>query len=219
MAARADLKGYVSIAVSEHHASDDGYLPAPFTLAPPVAAVTTSTPIVIAAALLPLYEPVRLAGEMIILDHLSPGRTLFVFGLGYRPVEYELHGVAYERRGHLAEERLKALLEALPGSSGTAKQRISPPPFSTHRPMVAWGGATKAAARRAGRNGVGFFAQTDRTGLREAYREAARANGQDPAMCVLPSPAAPLSVFVRRPRGWLARSGQRCWPIPSHTGK
>src|SRR5688572_23561928 len=80
MAAWADERGCASIAISEHHASEDGYLPSPFTLAAAVAAVTSRTPISIAAALLPLYEPVRLAEDLIALDHLSRGRSFVVFG-------------------------------------------------------------------------------------------------------------------------------------------
>ena len=87
MAAWADQRGCVSVIISEHHASDDGYLPSPFALASAMAAVTSNVPIVVAAAILPLYEPVRMAEDMIVLDHISAGRTMFVLGLGYRPVE------------------------------------------------------------------------------------------------------------------------------------
>jgi alkanesulfonate monooxygenase SsuD/methylene tetrahydromethanopterin reductase-like flavin-dependent oxidoreductase (luciferase family) len=62
--------------------------------------------------------------------------------------------------------------------------------------LVAWGGGSVAAARRAGRHGVGLFAQSDAPGLREAYESAAREAGHEPGLCVLPSPAAPYSVFV-----------------------
>ena len=197
MAAWADGRGCGSIVVSEHHASDDGYLPSPLPLAAAMAAVTSTTPIVIAAALLALYEPVRLAEDMIVLDHISGGRTMFVLGLGYRPVEYELHGVDYEQRGRIVDEKLAALLEALRGSAaGTAVPPITPPPFSANGPLLAWGGGSKAAARRAGRNGVAFFAQTDRPGLRDAYEQAAREAGYEPGLCMLPSPGAPQSVFV-----------------------
>jgi alkanesulfonate monooxygenase SsuD/methylene tetrahydromethanopterin reductase-like flavin-dependent oxidoreductase (luciferase family) len=197
MAAWGDANGCASIGVSEHHASDDGYLPAPFTLAAAMAAVTTSTPILTAAALLPLYEPVRLAEEMIVLDHISGGRAIFILGLGYRPIEYDLHGVDYESRGKVADEKLEALLDALrDADQGQTMPRITPPPFSPGGPMIAWGGATKAAARRAGRNGLAFFAQTNLPGLQEAYEEAARANGHEPGMCMLPSPENPSSVFV-----------------------
>src|SRR3546814_6213215 len=75
MAAYVDGQGECQgIAVSEHHASDDGFLPSPIVMASAIAAVTKRTPIAIAAALLPLYDPVRLAEEMIVLDHISRGR-------------------------------------------------------------------------------------------------------------------------------------------------
>ncbi|MEY2397828.1 MAG: hypothetical protein QOJ00_1002 [Actinomycetota bacterium] len=196
MAAWADTRGCVSIIVSEHHASDDGYLPSPLPLASAMAAVTSNAPIVIAAALLPLYDPVRLAEDVIVLDHISEGRAMFVLGLGYRPVEYELHGVDYAARGRIADEKLPAFLDALRGASTDAACRITPPPFSADRPLVAWGGATEAAARRAGRNGVSFFAQANVAGLRDAYEQAATEAGHVPGMTMLPPEGAPLSVFV-----------------------
>lgn len=196
MAAYADANGCMSIAISEHHASDDGYLPSPFPMAAAMAAVTTTAPIVVAAALLPLYDPIRLAEDMLVIDHLSRGRAMFVLALGYRPVEYEVHGVDYEQRARIADEKLEALLGALRGAAGAATPRLTPAPFSADGPTIAWGGASKAAARRAGRNGVSFFAQGSPPGLREAYEQAARDAGHEPGMCILPTPGAPLSTFV-----------------------
>jgi alkanesulfonate monooxygenase SsuD/methylene tetrahydromethanopterin reductase-like flavin-dependent oxidoreductase (luciferase family) len=197
MAAYADQHACTSIVVSEHHASDDGYLPSPFTLAAAMAAVTHATPIVVAAALLPLYEPVRLAEELITLDHISQGRAMVVLGLGYRPDEYALHGVDYSRRGAIADEKLERLLELLrDAGAGSAAPRITPPPFTDPMPMLAWGGRSPAAARRAGRHGLGFFAQTNAPGLETLYADTARAHGHEPGLCVMPSPAAPLIVFV-----------------------
>jgi hypothetical protein len=204
MAAFADENHCTSIVVSEHHASEDGYLPSPITLASAMAAVTTSTPIVVAAALLPLYDPVRLAEDLITLDHISQGRVMVVLGLGYRPVEYELHGVDYERRGAVADEKLAKLLDALRGASLRASSspnvalppNVTPPPYSSPMPLLAWGGRSKAAARRAGRHGLGFFAQTNTPGLEATYQKTARDHGFEPGLCVLPSPDAPLIVFV-----------------------
>jgi alkanesulfonate monooxygenase SsuD/methylene tetrahydromethanopterin reductase-like flavin-dependent oxidoreductase (luciferase family) len=194
MAAWADTRGCASIIISEHHASDDGYLPSPIPMAAAIAAVTDSTPIVIAAALLPLYDPVRLAEDMIVVDHLSEGRTMFVLGLGYRPVEYELHGIDFDSRGRIADEKLAAVLAALRGAG--AEPAVTPAPFTSGGPLVAWGGATPAAARRAGRNGVAFFAQTNRPGLQDAYEQASRETGHEPGLCFLASPEIPQSVFV-----------------------
>src|SRR3546814_3065879 len=90
-------------------------------MASAIAAVSKRTPIAIAAALLPLYDPVRLAEEMIVLDHISRGRAIFTLGIGYRPDEYELHGVEYRRRGAIADEKLEILLQHLrAASSGDA---------------------------------------------------------------------------------------------------
>lgn len=207
MCAWADERGCQTIAVSEHHASEDGYLPSPLTMAAAIAAVTSRTPILVAAALLPLYDPVRLAEEMIVLDHLSRGRVLYTLGLGYRPVEYELHGVDYRRRGAVADEKLTTLLDHLrSASAGSATPRITPAPFSGGGPMLTWGGSTARAAARAGRNGLGFIAQSSDASLAAAYEEAARAHGHEPGLCVLPPPDSPSSVFVAADvdEGWAA---------------
>lgn len=197
MARFVDQHGCASVVVSEHHASDDGYLPSPFQLAAAMAAATTSTPIVVALTLLPLQDPVRLAEDIITLDHLSEGRSMVVLGLGYRPVEYELFGVDFARRGAIADEKLARLLDLLDGAaSGTADARVTPAPFTSPRPLLAWGGGSLAAARRAGRHGVGFFAQNDRPGMQEAYEAAARGADHEPGLCVLPSPSTPFAVFV-----------------------
>jgi alkanesulfonate monooxygenase SsuD/methylene tetrahydromethanopterin reductase-like flavin-dependent oxidoreductase (luciferase family) len=191
MAAWADTRGCATIILCEHHAAEDGYLPAPLTLAASIAAVTTSVPIMIAAALLPLYDPVRLAEEMIVLDHISRGRVMYTLAIGYRPLEYELYGVDYRRRGAVADDKLAALLEHLSSASG-----VTPAPYTKGGPMLAWGGGSRAAAERAGRNGLGFIAQGDRPGLREAYESAARAAGHEPGLCILPPVDTPSSVFV-----------------------
>jgi alkanesulfonate monooxygenase SsuD/methylene tetrahydromethanopterin reductase-like flavin-dependent oxidoreductase (luciferase family) len=205
MAAFGDQHGCSSIVLSEHHCSDDGYLPSPLTLAAAVAAVTESVPIVVGATLLPLHEPARLAEELITLDHISRGRVMTVLALGYRPEEYELHGVEYADRARIADRKLEQLLELLRGADGSgAAPRVTPAPYTSPIPMVAWGGRSRAAARRAGRNGIGFFAQTNAPGLEEAYLGAAADAGHAPGLCLLPSPDTPFIVFVDDDveRGW-----------------
>jgi len=197
MAQWAEGKGCVGIGISEHHCSEDGYTPSPLVLASAMAAVTKSTPIMIAAALLNLYDPVRLAEDMIVLDYVSRGRVSYVCGLGYREVEYQLHGVDFEKRGAVADEKLAALLAALKqASEGTAMPRVTPASFTPGRPMINWGGGTKAAARRAGHNGVGFVAQTSAPGLAETYAAAAREKGFEPGLCMLPPNDMPSICFV-----------------------
>jgi hypothetical protein len=219
MAQWADDKGCVGIGLSEHHAAEDGYTPSPLVLASAMAAVTRKVPILIAAALLPLYDPVRLAEEMIVLDYISRGRVTFIFGIGYRPVEYELYGLEFNKRGAIADEKLTRLLDILrDASDAQSMPRVTPPSFTRGRPMIAWGGATKAAARRAGRSGVGFFAQTNTPGLAEEYAAAARETGLEPGMCMLPSPEMPSIVFVHpNPDiGWQEVGPHLLWDATSY---
>lgn len=206
MSAWADEQGGLgSVVVSEHHFTDDGYLPSPFALAAALAAVTRRTPIVVAAAILPFYDPIRLAEEIITLDLLSEGRSMVVLGLGYRREEYDAFGVDFDRRGAIADEKLGRLLQILnDAADARSTPRVTPAPFSDPLPLIAWGGRSRAAARRAGRNGIGFFAQSDAPGLHDAYVEAARVSGHEPGLCVLPSPEIPFIVFVDDDldRGW-----------------
>ncbi len=197
MARYVDDHACGSLVVSEHHASDDGYLPSPFLLASAMAAATRTTPIAVAVAILPLYDPVRLAEDIVTLDHLSEGRAMIVLGLGYRPSEYELYGVDFRRRGALADDKLARLLDLLHDADLAERTpRVTPGPFTSPTPLLAWGGGSIPAARRAGRHGLGFFAQNDGPGMREAYEAAAREAGHEPGLCVLPAADAPYSVFV-----------------------
>jgi alkanesulfonate monooxygenase SsuD/methylene tetrahydromethanopterin reductase-like flavin-dependent oxidoreductase (luciferase family) len=192
MAAFADRAGSASIGVCEHHAATDGYLPSPLPMAAAIAAVTTSAPIVVAATLLPFYDPVRLAEDMIVIDHISRGRAMFTLGIGYRPEEYELYGLDFARRGPIADEKLAALLLHLSGASG-----VTPSPYTPGGPMLTWGGASKPAARRAGRNGIGFIAQGgDKAVLEATYNAAAEDAGHTPGLCMIPPVDMPASVFV-----------------------
>jgi alkanesulfonate monooxygenase SsuD/methylene tetrahydromethanopterin reductase-like flavin-dependent oxidoreductase (luciferase family) len=199
MAAWAESRGCLSAVVCEHHAVEDGYLPSPLVLATAMAARTTTLPISVAVVVLPLYDPVRLAEEMVVVDVISRGRVSYVAGVGYRPVEYEMFGIDFSRRGRLADEKLEILLRAKTGEPFEHDGRrihVTPTPVTPGGPMVAWGGGSAPAARRAGRHGIGFFGQSGDPELARAYEEAARAAGHEPGMCFLPPDDAPTTVFV-----------------------
>src|SRR5260370_36135766 len=121
-------------------------------LATVMAAVTKKVPIVVGAALLPMYDPVRLAEDMIMLDHISRGRVMYILGIGYRPLEYELYGLDYSQRGAIADAKLTRLLDVLrQAAEALALPRVRPPPVTRGPPHLAWRGPPKPAARRGGR--------------------------------------------------------------------
>ena len=59
-----------------------------------------------------------------------------------------------------------------------------------------WGGASLAAARRAGRNGLGLLANGEEPGMKEAYEAASAAHGHQPGAVLIPDRGTPTVVFV-----------------------
>ncbi|WP_205471852.1 LLM class flavin-dependent oxidoreductase [Nocardioides sp. SYSU D00038] len=187
-AAYVDRQGLGALMVSEHHVADDGYLPSPMLVAAAFAAVTTTIPITVSALLVNLHDPVRLAEEIAVLDHLAKGRVSFTLGLGYRPVEYELFDRSWSTRGRDVEERITTLLACW------AEGRTTPPPYSRPHPFLFYGGGSPAAARRAGRLGLNFQPQHADPALKEIYDAACREAGREPGF-VLTAPEGPANVF------------------------
>lgn len=199
MAAWAESRGGLMAVICEHHTMADGYLPSPVVLATAMAARTSTLPIMVAVVVLPLYEPVRLAEDIVVLDIISGGRVSYVGGVGYRPEEYEHHGVDFHRRGRIADEQLALLLRAKTGESFEHEGRrihVTPPPVTPGGPSVAWGGGTEVAARRAGRFGLDFIGQGGGPSMEDAYAEEARAHGHEPGFCLVPPLDTTTTLFV-----------------------
>ena len=187
-AAYVDRHGHDALMLSEHHVSEDGYLPSPIPVAAAFAAVTERIPISIAALLVNLYDPLRLAEDIAVLDHLSGGRVSYTLGLGYRREEYDVFGVAWETRGRDVEERITRMLDAW------ATGAVTPGPFSQPHPMLFYGGGSVAAAKRAARLGLHFQPQVGGPELKAAYEEECRALGREPGFTLL-APPGPANVF------------------------
>lgn len=105
----ADRMGFDSVTFSEHHGSDDGYLPSPVVAAAAAAGVTARISIMISALILPLYDTVRLAEDLAVLDLISGGRLELVIGAGYRAEEYAMHARSFAGRFDAIEEGVDRL--------------------------------------------------------------------------------------------------------------
>src|SRR5882724_8460181 len=115
MGAWGEDHGFSAIVVSEHHAADDGYLPSPLVMASAIAARTKQIAISVAALLVPLYDPIKLAEDIVVIDHISRGRVSYVAGIGYRPSEYESLGKSFSVRGRDMEAAITLMREAWHG--------------------------------------------------------------------------------------------------------
>ena len=199
MCAWVETRGAVLAVLSEHHGADDGHLPTPLMLASAIAARTSTLAILLAAVPIPLWDPIRLAEEMSVLDLISRGRVSYAFGVGHRSQEYEHFGVDMTTRGRVADEILAVLGPLVRGESVQYRGRtvrVTPPCGSPGGPMVLIAGGSKAAARRAGTFGLGFISQTDLPGLKEFYEAQCRAHGHEPGMIQFPVRGTPTAVFV-----------------------
>jgi len=189
--------------LSEHHGVEDGYLPAPLVLAAAIAGRTQKIRISIAAVLVPLHDPVRLAEQLAVLDLASGSRTSLIAGLGYRPEEFAMAGVERAQRGRLLEEYVGVMRQAWTGEPFTWRGRtirVTPKPASP--PTVLVGGSTEKAARRAARLKSGFFPAIGDPRLAEVYRAECERLGFDGGFVHLPSGPGFVHVSDDPARDW-----------------
>ena len=194
-----ESRGAVVAVLSEHHATEDGHLPAPHLLAAAIAARTQRLAILLAAVPITFWDPVRLAEEISVLDIISHGRVSYAFGIGHRTEEYAHFGVEMRRRGALADESLALLRRLLRGDPVSIDGRcvhVTPPPVTAGGPHMMIAGGSAAAARRAARHGLGFISQVASPELRELYETECRNRGFEPGLKQFPVEGAPTTVFV-----------------------
>ena len=199
MAAWAEEHGGILIQVAEHHGSDDGYLPSPLVFAGAIAGRTRSIPIQIAALIVPLHDPLRLAEDMAVLDLASAGRISYVTAVGYVEREFVQFDRPFKGRGRRLDEALEAMRNAWTGEPFEYRGRtvrVTPKPATPGGPVLFMGGNGKAAARRAARFDMGMIAQGMNPELRALYRAECERLGKRPRRCLNPLPGTVASAFV-----------------------
>lgn len=199
MCAWTETRGVIVAVLSEHHGADDGHLPSPLILASAIAARTKQLAIMLAAVVIPFWDPVRLAEQIAVLDIISKGRVSYAFGIGHRAEEYKHFGVAMRRRGRLADENLAMVLHLLRGETVVREGRritVTPRCATPGGPLITVAGGGPAAARRAARHGLGFISQVNSVELKEFYESECRAHGHEPRLMQFPDGDAPTTVFV-----------------------
>lgn len=199
----AEDHGFLMATLSEHHGADDGYCPSPLVMAAAVTGRTRNLRVLVAALILPLYDPVRLAEDLAVLDLASGGRVDFIVGAGYRPEELAMFGRAMDERVPLLEEGLDVLRAAWTGEEFEyrgRRVRVTPRPARPEGPGLLMGGSTPGAARRAARLGLGFVPVD--ASLWPAYEEACRSHGREAG----PAPALDGPKFIH-----VADDPDRAW--------
>lgn len=198
MASWGDRLGFQALVLSEHHGDPAGFSSAPITLAAAVLGRTEHIAVSIAAALVPLHDPVRLAEQLATVDCLAPGRLSVILGAGYRSAEFAMAGVERGARGRLLEECVRTLRAAWSGKPFEFRGRevlVTPPPASPQGPALFVGGKTVASARRAARLRCSFSPALEKREVIAAYFEECARIGFDGANVF---GCSSLDAFVRR---------------------
>ncbi|MAE95380.1 MAG: LLM class flavin-dependent oxidoreductase [Deltaproteobacteria bacterium] len=205
MARYADEHGVYNITLSEHHGVDDGFLPSPIALMGAMAGATKQARLHVSALLVPLYDPVKLAEDLVVLDHLSQGRTGITAGIGYRPEEFSMFGRAWPGRGKLFDECLEVMLRAWRGERFEWQGRavhVTPAPYTDPHPVLWMGGQSTTGARRAARLGLPFQpAKNDDEMVQLYYDECERLEVEEPLVI----PPGTGEMF------WISEDPDRSW--------
>jgi alkanesulfonate monooxygenase SsuD/methylene tetrahydromethanopterin reductase-like flavin-dependent oxidoreductase (luciferase family) len=109
----ADRAGYYCYMVAEHHGTPLGMAPSPSLLLASAAQRTRRIRLGPLVYVLPLYNPMRLAQEVCMLDQLSRGRLELGIGRGSSPNELVNLGVDPAETREMYREALEILLLAL----------------------------------------------------------------------------------------------------------
>jgi probable F420-dependent oxidoreductase len=208
VARHAEKCGFESFYVPEHIALYPGAMLGPAQIPPSlpvadpldalsfVAAVTERILLGTGVLLLPYHHPVVLAKRLATIDVLSKGRMrLLTVGVGTLPGEAEATGVDFATRGRRADEAIDVLRLLWAGDENgvsfdgeffSFRNLCSfPKPSGTKTLPIHVGGSSRAAARRAGRRGDGYFpggrlTAEERASQIELMRTTAVEAGRDP---------------------------------------
>ncbi len=105
---------------AEHHFTNYSISVSPLVMMAHMASATTRIRLGSAVIVLPLYQPMRVAQEIALVDQLSGGRVVLGIGTGYQPFEFARYGVDVDARGDTFLKYWDVIEEAL--TTGTVSE-------------------------------------------------------------------------------------------------
>jgi len=189
-------------------------LSAPLLVSSWIVARTKRLRVGTAVQLLPLNHPLRVAGEITTLDHLSQGRFDFGIGRSGNPRAYDALGVPYEESQARFFEALEIILQAWKGEAFSYEGKfyrfsnvtVTPRPYRNPHPPIRMAATTAENFPRVGRMGIPIFVGLrgmdipELSGCLRTYRQAWREAGHpgDGDACLrIPIYAAPTEQAAR----------------------
>lgn len=208
LAAIAEQAGFDTVTIGHHHFMP-GNMADPLTFLTAVAMRTTTLRVGTGIFQLPIHNPVRVAEQVATMDQLTGGRVALGVGLGWWPLEYQVHGSDFSQRGARMAEALEILKLVWTTENAAYDGRfwsfpeltVHPRPVQHPHPPLWVAGVADRAVERAARLGDAWLCgpvQSLATAKRclEVYRRACTAAGTSPA-------------WILRRYAWVEADGQK----------
>ena len=185
-----DQAGFSTFHITEHHFTPLGLAPSPLIFLSAAARITKSIRLAPLVLILPLYNPLRLAGELCMLDHLSKGRLDIGVGRGISPYELAFYNVNHLESQSIYNEAYEVLMMALTRDTvdfrGQYFKYFNVPmemrPYQKPHPPLWYATGSEEGAAWAGsqNHNVAFLAPTPRAKvLVEAYKHGRASNEEN----------------------------------------
>jgi alkanesulfonate monooxygenase SsuD/methylene tetrahydromethanopterin reductase-like flavin-dependent oxidoreductase (luciferase family) len=212
-----ESRGITSVSVDEHHATGHGWSCNPIMAAAMFLARTSRLIASVDCALGPLWNPVRLAEDIALVDSMSRGRLLTTVGLGYRTVEYDSLGVDFSRRGKLMDSLVERMLSVWAGADPDAE--VCTGTWTRPHPALYVGGGARATARRAARFGLPLSLADHLPDVAAYYRELCSEAGIKP-LIIMPAATNRGMIFLHEDpdRAWAELGDYIVWEAVTYGG-
>ena len=211
-----EAEGLDSAWVSEHHFSEDGYLPSLLPMLAAFASVTERIELGTGVLLAPFHDPIRLAEDFAVVDQISGGRTIAGLALGWRDEEFRAFNIEAPSRVRRTVEIVEILRKAWSeerfdhGGRHYSYSGVAVTPKPQRVPPILIGGFVDSAVRRAGRIGDGYISSR---ATPERVREAFGMAAEERAAAGLDGP--PIVAVLQN--AFVTEDPERDWPMV-HTG-
>jgi alkanesulfonate monooxygenase SsuD/methylene tetrahydromethanopterin reductase-like flavin-dependent oxidoreductase (luciferase family) len=205
----SESRGVLTVSVDEHHATGHGWSCNPILAAGMFLARTSTLIASVDCALGPLWNPVRLAEDIALVDNMSRGRLHTTVGLGYRTVEYDTLGVDFSQRGQLMDSVVERMLAVWSDTGSHTRP---------HPPLYIGGGA-RVTARRAARFRLPLSLADHLPDVAAYYRELSAEAGMAP-LVIMPGPINRGMIYLHDDpdRAWAELGSHILWEAVTYGG-
>ena len=212
--------GYESIWITEHHFSHYSVAPSPTQYLTWLAGKTKRMRLGTSVIVVPWHDPIRIAEEISVLDHLSGGRAIIGFGRGLGRMEYEGFRIDQTKAREIFDESVPLVLKALEtgyleGDGQIFKiprRELRPAPIRSLRGRAFIAAGTDASMISGARLGLGrlYLGQPN---VSDAARAAKENNSKQAFSPFAPAGPAEQKIEKPLPNGTYAPDGpwDRAW--------